>query len=207
MCLAVHPARKLMLALTLATTLLIPVVAWAEVHDAHGPAAGGAKLPQMEVSTFIGQVFWLSILFVGFFAFVKNFVIPRIGGALEQRANLIESELSAARAAKLSSESLQAEYEKTRSQAYAQSARMMIEAEEQARAKAAQALADFRERAAKMIAQTESELTEARDRAMPNIAPIAAELASLAAQKIVGIPADLDQARSVVQTLNQKKAA
>jgi len=59
-------------------------------------------MPQLEVSTFVPQLFWLAITFVVLYLLMKGIGLPRVGGAIEARRRRIDDDL--ARAAQLKSE-------------------------------------------------------------------------------------------------------
>ncbi|MDA0332531.1 MAG: hypothetical protein O3C30_05120, partial [Proteobacteria bacterium] len=47
--------------------------------------AAGAGLPQLDISTWPSQLFWLVVLFTAGYTLMAKFVTPRIGSVLEER--------------------------------------------------------------------------------------------------------------------------
>ncbi|MBL8783203.1 MAG: F0F1 ATP synthase subunit B' [Alphaproteobacteria bacterium] len=78
-------------------------------HDAHGAKPG---LPQLDISTFASQLFWLLISFVILYVVISRVAAPKIGGVIQDRANRIRGDLETAAKAKRDSEAAIAGYDK-----------------------------------------------------------------------------------------------
>ncbi len=66
-------------------------------HDAAEAAhAEGGGLPQMDVSTFPSQIFWLAITFGLLYWIMTWLVLPRLGAAIEERRDRIADDLDRA---------------------------------------------------------------------------------------------------------------
>jgi F-type H+-transporting ATPase subunit b len=59
-------------------------------------------VPQLEVSTFVPQLFWLAVTFVVLYLLMAKIGLPRVGGLIEARRKRIDDDL--ARAAQLKTE-------------------------------------------------------------------------------------------------------
>ncbi|MCK6419062.1 MAG: hypothetical protein L6Q57_09050 [Alphaproteobacteria bacterium] len=173
--------------------------------EGHGEAVGPA-LPQMDVATFPSQLFWLLICFGALFWFMSSVAIPRLGKVRKSREDTLEGDLALARQYKQQADDEVAAYDALIRAAYAEAGAQLQAAEVQIRANAEAQIDAFRARASALIEEAEREIESMRRESLKSIDQIAAEVAVLAAEKIVGLPADIDQARSVVQTLNQKAA-
>ena len=57
---------------------------------------GGGKLPQLNTSTYEEQLAWLFITFVVFYFVVSRFALPKISNVLENREEIIASDLDMA---------------------------------------------------------------------------------------------------------------
>jgi F-type H+-transporting ATPase subunit b len=42
-------------------------------------------MPQLEVATYLGQIFWLLVIFLGLWCFMAKFIIPKIASTIEER--------------------------------------------------------------------------------------------------------------------------
>ncbi len=65
-----------------------------------GEASGG--LPQLDISTWPTQVFWLVVSFALAYLLFSRLVTPRIGLVLEERASRINEDIAKAREAEVS---------------------------------------------------------------------------------------------------------
>ena len=93
-----------------------------ELSDAAVEAGPG--MPQLDFSTFSNQIFWLVVTLVVIYFILSRFALPRIGGALAERAGTITNDL--AEAEDLKQRALEAEqaYEKALAEARAKAAKM-----------------------------------------------------------------------------------
>jgi F-type H+-transporting ATPase subunit b len=107
-----------------------------QTQDAGQAAVETAKvgMPQLDFSTFSNQIFWLVVTLVVIYFILSRIALPRIGGALADRAGTITNDL--AEAEELKQRALEAEqaYEKALAdaRAEAQSINIAMRAEIQA---------------------------------------------------------------------------
>lgn len=193
----------------LATLLPTGTFALESGHDdAHGAAheAASSGLPQLDISTFPSQLFWLAATFaVLYFIFSKK-SLPEISSVLENRREHIQSDLETAESLRTQAEQAQDTYESGLNNARKESSKTLHDAQDSIRIKAEKQTELFREKTEKEILLLEKRLTDAKDRAMEDMSMIAAEVASEAAMKIVGINPDIEQAKTVVRSINDMDA-
>jgi len=67
-----------------------------EATSVAGDAAEKAGMPQLELSTFPNQIFWLLVTLVVIYLVLSRVALPRIGAILAHRKSLIENDLLAA---------------------------------------------------------------------------------------------------------------
>lgn len=114
-------------------------------------------LPQLDASTYAGQIFWLAVCFLILYFGIANAVLPRIRAVLQQRAFRIESDIQKADEFRKEAEAILAEYDamladsRANAKALTEKARKGAEAEivknEERAAEAVNAkIADARER-------------------------------------------------------------
>lgn len=164
--------------------------------------AGGGGLPQLDVSTYPSQLFWLAIAFALMYFIFSRKSLPEISSVLENRQQHIESDLSHADSLKKDAEKAQLAYESSLVEARAKAHEAMHDAQETIQAKADKQSEEFRARVEQDIQALERSLQKAKEAAMDDMNTIAAEVASEAAKKIVGINPDIEQAKTVVKSLN-----
>lgn len=126
--------------------------AQAAADAAHG-AASSAGMPQLDVSTFGNQIFWLLVVLAVIYWVLSRVALPRIGGVISDRQGAITGDLMAAEEFKQKAKDAEAAYDK--------------------------ALADARAEANKIIAANKAEIQKELDAA---IAHADAEIAARAAE-------------------------
>ena len=145
------------------------------------PAPGGnGGFPPFNTATFPSQIFWLAITFTILLVFLWRFVVPRIGGTLNQRKQKIAQELAQADRDRRQADQAYTTYQNTLIEAR-QRARALIEenrtqvranverAEKAADTQADQALADAEARLAKLRAEARDHIRRAAEEAAAGI--------------------------------------
>lgn len=129
----------------------------ADAAHAAGHAAGhGAEsvgMPQLDVTTFGNQIFWLIVALLAIYWVLSRIALPRISGVLADRQGTLTGDLMAAEEFKLKAKEAEASYDK--------------------------ALADARAEAGKIVAANKAEIQKDLDVA---IAKADAEIAARAAE-------------------------
>lgn len=144
----------------LTLTVLAEEAAHAAGEAAHAKAGG---LPQMDVSTFPSQIFWLAVTFGLLYWIISTLVLPRLGAAIEERRDRIADDLDRAAESRRLAEEAEAAYGRSlqdaraKAQAIAAATREEVGAEIGAQQKDAEAsLAAKTEAAEQRIAQMKS---------------------------------------------------
>lgn len=147
-------------------------------------------MPQLDVSTFLPQIFWLVVTFTALFLIMWKIAVPGIADVLEGRQKRIEDNLDKATQAKQEAEETLAAYESSMEEArgeaqilHAQAARQLADEAEASEAKVAEELSG-------QIAESEAEIQSAVDGAMDSVREIAIEVAGDALQRLTGQAAD-----------------
>jgi F-type H+-transporting ATPase subunit b len=91
-------------------------------------AADSGGLPQLDVSTFDNQIFWLVVALVAIYMIVTRIAVPRIGGVLSERAGTITNDIAAAEELKLKAKEAEAAYNKALADARAEAQRIVAAA-------------------------------------------------------------------------------
>lgn len=160
----------------------------------HGDKAG---LPQLDLTTFASQIFWLAVSFAVLYFIIARIAAPKIGGVIEERAARIKGDLDAAADAKKASEAAIAGYEKALADARGRAAKLSEEirgkvvAEANARTEAAE------KQLSVDMQKAEGRIAEMRSGALARLSTIARDTAADIVQKLTGdsaTAADLDAA-------------
>jgi F-type H+-transporting ATPase subunit b len=171
-----------------------------QTQDAGQAVVETAKvgMPQLDFSTFSNQIFWLVVTLVVIYFILSRIALPRIGGALADRAGTITNDL--VEAEELKQRALEAEqaYEKALAdaRAEAQSINVAMRAEIQAQLDVELAKAD-----AKISARTAEAalaLAEIRSSAMVSVK----DVAKATAKEIVAVMGGKADAKTVTAAVN-----
>ena len=154
--------------------------------EAHGDAGHSDVFPPFDPATFPSQLLWLAITFGALYLLMSKLALPRIGGILENRKTLIDTDLAAADADRQKTDAAIAAYEKAlaeakaKAQGIANQTREAIQADLSAKRSAAEADLSAKVSAAEArIAQTKAE-------ALTHVDEIAAETAQAVVGQLVG---------------------
>jgi len=172
-------------------------------HTEHAPSAG---LPQMDVTWFPSQIFWMCFVFVVLYVVFGKAILPDISATLEKRRNKIQDDLDAAQDLKNSAEQARRDYEHLMAEALEKSSSLFAKAEDQIKKKTAKKIEGFLLRAERETALADSALKEAKISALLEIPKIAAEMATFAAHKIVGIETTVHETQNLADAISLKVA-
>ena len=163
--------------------------------------AAGAGLPQLDISTWPSQLFWLAVLFTAGYILMAKVVTPRIGTVLEERRAKLDDDLGKARTASEDAARIRAEYEAdldaARSAAAETAKRAAVEAVKQAEASDAK----IAKKLAEKVAKAEAKLVTAQGEAMANLNNVAAEVAMVAVAQLANIQTTAAQAGKTADKL------
>lgn len=108
-------------------SMLLAAAVAADKATPHGEQASSGGLPQMDVTTFPSQLFWLAVTFSCLFFAMRLSILPRLGGIIEERKDRIADDLDQAAEFKQQAEEAQAAYDDALSQARAKSQNIAAE--------------------------------------------------------------------------------
>ena len=162
-------------------------------------------MPQLDINTYLPQVFWLVITFSALFLVMWRVAVPRIADVLEARQKRLDDSLDKAAEAKNEAEETLAAYEQAMSEARTEAQTLInkvaAEMSEEAQKREAALAEDLAER----IAESEKAIEKAIDGAMENVRAVALEVAAAALDKLIGkAPAEKDMSKAVDQALGGK---
>jgi F-type H+-transporting ATPase subunit b len=149
----------------------------AAVEHAGDHAAAGAEhatgMPQLDISTFPNQIFWLVLTLVAIYFVLNRIALPRIGAVLAERQGTITNDIAAAEELRLRAREAEAAYDKALADARAEAQRIAqgARAEMQADLDAAIARADAEIGA--RTAESEAEIAQIREEAAASVREVA----------------------------------
>jgi F-type H+-transporting ATPase subunit b len=168
--------------------------------------AAGAGLPQLDISTWPSQLFWLVVLFTAGYILMAKFVTPRIGSVLEERRAKLDEDLGKARSASEDAARIRAEYEADLDAARTAAAETAKQAAAEATKQAEASDAKIAKKLAEKVAKSEAKLATARSEAMANLNNVAAEAAMAAVAQLANIQTTAAQAGKTADKLATQMA-
>lgn len=166
-------------------------------HGAEHAAHASSAFPPFDPTYFASQLFWLAISFGLLYFLLSRFVLPRIGGVIEERRDRIADDLDAAAEMKAQADETVAAYEKELAEARARASKVAGEAKAEADADIAEAMAEADKALDVKLEDSETRIADARASALAEVRAIASEAAAVAAEQLAGLDvkaADADKA-------------
>lgn len=155
-----------------ALTVLAEEAAHAAGEAAHSEGAG---LPQMDVSTFPSQIFWLVITFGLLYWIMSSIVLPRLGAAIEERRDRIADDLDRAAESKRMAEEAETSYNRSLADARAKAQGIAAETREEVGAEVAAMQKDAEERLAGKVEAAEARIVAMKKTASAKVREAAAD--------------------------------
>jgi F-type H+-transporting ATPase subunit b len=147
-------------------------------------------MPQLDVSTFVPQLFWLAITFGLLFLLMAKIGLPRVGGVIEARRKRIDDDLARAAQMKAEAETVMAAYQQALATARAEAQAAVKKTTDRLAAEAAERQRQLSETLAQQIAAAEREIAAAKQRALSDMHDIAVAVGRSVVEKVTGTAAD-----------------
>ena len=163
----------------------------AAASEAAGDKSASGGLPQMDFSTYPSQIFWLAITFGVLYWLMSGVILPRLGGAIEERRDRIADDLDHASEFRRQAEEAERSYNEALASARtkAQSIAAQTRAEVETEIAELQAMAD--EKTAASIADAEKRLADMRVTAAGKVKDAASDVTKEIVATLIGeTPAD-----------------
>lgn len=143
-------------------------------------------MPQLDISTWPPQLFWLAVSFIALYIVVSRIIIPKTGGVIEARKNTIEGDLAAAVTAKGESEAALKAYEASLAEARSRASAASLETRNKVSAEIDQARHELDAELAAKASAAEKSIQAAKTKALSSIEAIASDLASNIVTELTG---------------------
>jgi F-type H+-transporting ATPase subunit b len=163
-------------------------------------------MPQLDVSTFSSQIFWLIICFSVLYYLLSRRALPRVSETLEARQDRIAADLDQAQRLRREAEAALASYEGAMAEAQDRAQALLAEAQSGLQAEAAARQAELDQQLARQLAEAETRIAAARDRALAELEDAALDVARAAAARLAGVEVSSDAARHALRAVRQEAA-
>jgi len=165
--------------------------------------SGDAAFPPLDPTYFASQLFWLAISFTLLYVLLSRFILPRIGGAIEERRDRIADDLDDAARMKAQADETVAAYEKSLADARARAQSVGAAAKAEADAEIAEATREADAELDAKLAESETRIRQARDKALGEVRAIAAAAAAAAVDRLAGLDVSEDDAAKAVDAAQE----
>ena len=174
-------------------SLITPLSFITQSALAAGDSSGG--LPQLDITTWPSQLFWLVVTFVIGYILISSLVAPSISSVLENRSTKISDDLETAKKAQDNAKEVYTSYEESLSEARSQAAIAAAKALEEAKAETASRDAAINKKLAASAKKAEARLSKMRDEALSSLEDLATETS----QKIIAELTPVKVTKAVVK--------
>ena len=174
-------------------SLITPLSFITQSALAAGDSSGG--LPQLDITTWPSQLFWLVVTFVIGYILISSLVAPSISSVLENRSTKISDDLETAKKAQDNAKEVYTSYEESLSEARSQAAIAAAKALEEAKTETASRDAAINKKLAASAKKAEARLSEMRDEALSSLEDLATETS----QKIIAELTPVKVTKAVVK--------
>jgi F-type H+-transporting ATPase subunit b len=153
-------------------------------QEAGGEAAAEEEGGSFLVSPGLGLMIWTLVLFLVTMGVLARFAFPRIGEALEKRANAIRESIDAAERTRAEADELLKEYRKRLREAREQADDIVARSRKAAEAAVAEATAQGKEKREELVAAARRDIEIETRRSLERIRREVADLTVLATEKV-----------------------
>ena len=144
-------------------------------------------MPQLDVSTFASQIFWLIICFATLYYLLSRKALPRVAEILEARQDRIAADLDEAQRLRVEAEAALAEYEAAIAKAQAEAQALLSASQARLQAETARRQAELDARLAEQVATAEAQIAEAKQAALDELRTAAVGVAQAATAQLAGL--------------------
>lgn len=148
-----------------------------KLEAAKGGAEAGPGMPQLDVTTYSNQIFWLLIALVAIYLILSRVALPRIAAILAERQGTITNDIAAAEDLKAKAQEAEAAYEKALADARAEAQRIAGETKAKIQSDLDVAIQKADAQIAAKTAESEKAIAEIRAGAMEAVAEVAKDTA------------------------------
>ena len=162
--------------------------------------ASAPGMPQLDITTFGKQIFWLVLTLVAIYFVLSRIALPRIAGILAERQGTMTNDIAAAEDLKAKAEAAEAAYEKALADARAEAQRIAAETKAAIQADLDIAIAKADAEISVKAAESEKAIAEIRAGAMEAVKEVSKDTA----KEIVAVMGGKADARSITAAVNAR---
>ncbi len=146
-----------------------------------------AGLPQLDLTLYPGQLFWLAVSFGLLYFLVSRVAVPSIRSAQYKRQAKLQGDLADAAAANQKAEALRIGYEESLNAARAKASAALSEAAAAAAKDAMDRKEKHQQAMDRRLRDAETRIAAARERALAEVKSVAEDLAAVLVEKVASL--------------------
>lgn len=158
-----------------------------------------AGLPQMDISTFPSQIFWLIVTFSILYVFMWKFVIPKLRITIEERRDKISNDINEAEKLKSEAEEILNKYKSKMTSSNQDAVKIIAEAKKQSDEYTEKVKRDNKSKVNAMIEESNIKIAEQEEKSKSEIEKATLETIKSISEKFIDkLPSDSD----IIKKLN-----
>jgi F-type H+-transporting ATPase subunit b len=163
-------------------------------------------MPQLDVSTFVSQIFWLIVCFGVLYYLLSRKALPRVAEVLEARADRVRADLDEAQRLRKDAEVAMTSYEAVLAEAQGKAHSRTAETQAKLQAEAADKQGKLEAKLAKQVADAEARIAKAKADALSELDDAALATAQSAAERLAGIKVTKKDAKAALDAVHKEAA-
>ncbi len=163
-------------------------------------------MPQLEVSTFVSQIFWLIVCFSVLYYLLSRKALPRVAEVLETRADRIRADLDEAQRLRKDAEEAMSAFESVMAKAQAKAQSRVAETQAKLQDEASEAQGKLEAKLAKQIADAEERIANAKADALKELDDAALATAQAATERLSGVKVNKSDAKAALDAVLKEAA-
>jgi F-type H+-transporting ATPase subunit b len=162
-------------------------------------------MPQLDITTFSPQLFWLAISFILLLVLMSRVALPRVTKVLEQREERIGGNLERAEKLKAEADAVLAAYQKAMADARVQAQAALAQASAEIAATTAAREAEFAKKLADQTSIAEGRIKASKAQALAEVRNIAGEIAAAMTSKLTGVAVASGEAGAAIDAVLKER--
>ena len=163
-------------------------------------------MPQLDVSTFASQIFWLIVCFGTLYYLLSRKALPRVAEILEARQDRMAADLDQAERLRKEAEVALAKYEQVVAKAQSEAHRLLAETQTRLQSDAAARQAELEARLVEQLRAAEERIGTVKANALAELEVAAVGVAQAATERLAGVQVSEQAAAAALQAVRAEAA-
>ena len=156
-------------------------------------------MPQLDLSTWASQIFWLIIAFTAMYVIMSTLVLPRMSSIVQRREQKISGDLKRAEELRTEALSILEEYTESLNKARASALAIITEATAKINEEQTTRITEFKENERKTTEGSVNAINQSKQDALAEVDGMAIKIASSILVKVAGVNATENYLKSAIK--------